>query len=97
VFSVGGEDNELIIFADKSNYNTNELMNISGSGARSSATITIKIFDFEGIEIQELNISAKNNGEFITIWQIPPDLENGEYEITADDGAANTSTKFSIK
>ncbi len=96
VFSVGGENKELVIFADKSNYNTNELMNISGSGARSSATITIKIFDFEGIEIQELNISAKNNGEFITIWQIPPDLENGEYEITADDGASNTSTKFSI-
>jgi len=30
------------------------------------------------------------------MWQIPADLESGEYEITADDGASNTSTKFTI-
>ena len=95
-FSVSGENKELEIFTEKSNYNTNELMNISGSGARLSATVTIKIFDSEGIEIDELNITAKSNGEYLTIWQIPADLENGEYEITVDDGATNTSTKFTI-
>ena len=71
-------------------------MNISGSGARYSATITIKIFDSDGIKISELNITAKSNGEYLTIWQIPADLESGEYEMTADDGASNTSTKFTI-
>ena len=95
-FSVSGENKELVIFTDKSNYNTNELMNLSGSGARLSATVTIKIFDSEGIEIGELNITAKSNGEYLTMWQIPADLESGEYEITADDGASNTSTKFTI-
>lgn len=95
-FSVTGEDKELVIFLDKSDYNTNELMNISGSGARSSATVTIKIFDSNEIKIDELNITAKNNGEFLTIWQIRANLESGEYEMTVDDGASNTSTKFTI-
>ena len=38
----------------------------------------------------------KVNGDYLTIWQIPADLELGEYEITADDGASNTSMKFII-
>ena len=95
-FSVSGENKELVIFTDKSNYSTNELMDISGSGARFSATVTIKIFDLNGVEIDELNITAKSNGEYLTIWQIPADLEIGEYEMTADDGASNTSLKFTI-
>ena len=35
-------------------------MSISGSGARQSATITIKMFDSDEIKIAELNITAKN-------------------------------------
>ena len=85
-----------MILTDKTNYDTNELMNISGAGARQSATVTIKIFDSNGIKVDELNITAKNDGKYSTIWQIPADLENGEYEITTDDGASNTSVKFNI-
>ena len=95
-FRVSGESTTLSILTDKSEYEVNELINLSGTGARSSATITIKIFDVEGEKITELNINAKNNGEYITIWQIPADLISGEYEITVDDGASNTSTKFII-
>jgi len=95
-FDVAGENKELVIFTDKTNYDTNELMNISGSGARQSATVTIKIFDSNEIKISELNITAKNNGEYATIWQIRADLENDEYRITVDDGASNASTKFII-
>ena len=50
----------------------------------------------DGVQIDELNITAKSNGQYLTIWRIPADLESGEYEITADDGASNTSTKFTI-
>ena len=95
-FSVTGEKMELTVSTNMSNYNTNELMDILGSGARSSATVTIKIFDSKSIEITELNITAKSNGEYLTIWQIPANLEIGEYEITVDDGASNSSTKFTI-
>ena len=86
----------MIILTDKTNYDTNELMNIFGSGARSSATVTIKIFDSNEIKIDELNITAKNDGEYATIWQIAADLENGEYKMTVDDGASNSSVKFII-
>ena len=95
-FSVSGENEPLSIMINKSSYDTNELMDISGSGARLSATVTIKMFDSEGIKVDELNITAKGNGEYATIWQIPADLESGEYNMTADDGASNTSTKFTI-
>ena len=86
----------MIILTDKTNYDTNELMNIFGSGARSSATVTIKIFDSNEIKIGELNITAKNNGEYSTIWKIPADLEDDEYRMTVDDGASNASVKFII-
>jgi hypothetical protein len=95
-FSVSGDNKELAVITEKTDYSTNEIMNISGSGARSSATITIKILDSEGIKIDELNITAKSDGNYLTMWRIPADLEIGEYEITVDDGASNSSTKFTI-
>ena len=95
-FRVSGESTTLSILTDKNEYQPNELINFSGTGARSSSTVTIKIFDSEGEQIDELNINAKNNGDYITIWQIPANLESGEYEISADDGASNTSMKFII-
>ena len=95
-FQVSGESATLSISTDKNEYKPNELINFSGTGARQSATITIKIFDSEGEKITELNINAKSDGKYLTIWQIPADLELGEYNITADDGASNTSTKFII-
>ena len=96
VFSVTGENKELVILTDKTDYKTNELINISGSGARFSATVTIKIFNLDEMKVDELNITAKSNGEYLTIWQIPADMESGEYQMTADDGASNTSIKFTI-
>ena len=61
-----------------------------------SATITIKMFDSDGIEVAELNITAKSDGDYATIWQIPIELTAGEYQILADDGATNFSTLFTI-
>ena len=95
-FTVTGDDIGLTVLTDKNNYDNNELMTISGEGSRKSATVTIKIFDFNGIKIQELNITAKSDGDYQTIWQIPTGLESGEYEISADDGASNSSSKFRI-
>ena len=95
-FKVIGEDLGLIINLDKSNYDINEIVNISGSGARISATVTMKIFDMNGEKVEELNITAKSNGEYLTMWKIPPIFESGEYEMTVDDGASNTSIKFNI-
>ncbi len=96
VFTVIGEEKEFSISTDKKDYDLNEIMNISGAGARLSATVTITIFDSEGEKVSVLNITAKSNGDYLTMWQIPADLESGEYEMTADDGASNTAIKFNI-
>tara|TARA_Y100000590_G_scaffold353528_1_gene406470 strand:- start:1042 stop:3171 length:2130 start_codon:yes stop_codon:yes gene_type:complete len=95
-FEVIGEDQGLTIFLNKNIYQTNELVNINGAGARLSATVTLKIFDSEGTEIERLNITSKSNGEYLTIWQIPAILEPGEYEIRVDDSITNTSVKFTL-
>ncbi len=95
-FTVKTTEMEFQVKLDKTNYRVNEFMNISGSGARLSATVTVSIIDSEGSMIEELNISAKNDGEYITVWKIPTYLIPGEYGITVDDGASNTSVKFNI-
>tara|TARA_Y100000590_G_scaffold180838_1_gene206126 strand:+ start:798 stop:2930 length:2133 start_codon:yes stop_codon:yes gene_type:complete len=95
-FNVSGDDVGLIITLEKDEFQVNETMNIGGAGARLSATILIKIFDPEGIEIQQLSITTKSDGGFLTIWQIPATLEPGEYEIKVDDGTSNASQKFII-
>jgi len=100
-FEVVNEDQGLIIVSDKSSYSLGELVNFNGSGARMSASVTLKIFDSEGEEVDELTISAKSNGEFLTMWQIPTDLEQyhplGNYEVIVDDGWSNTALKFKIE
>jgi len=95
-FTVKTTEMEFQVKLDKTNYRVNEFMNISGSGARLSATVTVSIIDSEGSIIEELNISAKSDGEYITVWKIPTYLIPGEYGITVDDGASNTSVKFNI-
>jgi len=96
-FDVAGEKESIMVFTDKTNYTTNELITISGDGARNSATVTIKIYNPNDEEINELNITAKNNGKFSTLWQIPADLEVGEYQIKVDDGATNFNISFNIE
>ncbi|MDA1124865.1 MAG: hypothetical protein O3C04_04370 [Crenarchaeota archaeon] len=95
-FLVTGVENEFTLVTDRPDYRTNELLTISGSGARMSASISIKIMNSDHIIIEELTITAKSNGEYLTLWQIPADLVIGEYGITADDATSNASTKFTI-
>jgi len=95
-FTVSGETNVIKVETDKESYNNNEIVTISGNGARQSATITIKIVNSEGVQIDRLDINAKNNGEYITIWRIPANFEAGIYNVTVDDGSTNSSTNLTI-
>jgi len=98
-FEVKGDDTIMTMTTDNTVYSLTETITIQGSGATGS-TITITILDSDGSELDcvncELNINAKNNGDFSTIWLIPTDLVSGEYEIFADDGLRNASVKFII-
>ncbi|MBT3591951.1 MAG: hypothetical protein HN504_03680, partial [Candidatus Nitrosopelagicus sp.] len=93
-FTVLGDDDELVIKLDKNSYQSNEFMTISGSGAE--ATVSLKMFNSGGDKVNELNIIAKENGEFSTVWMIPSDMLPGEYEMIADDGIRNVSMKFTL-
>ena len=95
-FTVKGTDIGLTIELDKSKYTNTSWVNIAGEGARASATVTLKICDMEGSKVAELNINAKANGEWITVWKIPNDFEIGTYEILGDDGASNTNIQFTL-
>ena len=95
-FLVVGDEKTFSLNIDKDSYSTTDMINISGDGARFSATVTIKIFDSVGNQIDELNITAKGTGEYLTIWQIPRDIELGDYEMTADDGKSNDTVNFTI-
>ena len=95
-FEVIGTENEITVELDKDNYNLGEIININGSGAMGS-TITLKILSLEsGEKIDELNITPKSDGKYLTLWLIPTDIAVGDYEITVDDGLRNSSVKFTI-
>ena len=81
---------------DKASYNVNEYVTISGLGGNAGSTITIKIFNSEQVEINELNVTATSSGEFSTLWLIPADFLASEYELTVDDGKSNDTIKFTI-
>ena len=93
-FIVLGDNEELVIELDKFNYNSSEMMTVSGSGAE--ATVSLKMFNSGGDKVNELNIIVKENGEFSTVWMIPSDMLPGEYEMIADDGIRNVSMKFTL-
>ncbi len=95
-FLVEGKEVKIVVIIDKESYTASDYINISGSGARMGATVTVKIFDSNEQVIQILNINAKSNGEYTTMWVVPSSIETGEYTITVDDGATNSSIKFVI-
>ena len=95
-FSVIEQERRLQVFLDKTSYNVNEYVVISGLGGNAGSTITIKIFNSEQVEIIELNVTATGSGEFSTLWLIPADLLTSEYELTVDDGKSNDTIKFTI-
>jgi len=95
-FFVIGLENNFIILTDKINYNANDMINISGSGARMSATVILSIFDSDGDKVDKLNIVATKKGDYLTMWKIPRDIEFGEYEIKASDGIEEISTRIII-
>ena len=95
-FKVLGASLGLTIKLDKESYNSNEIVTINGSGTQSGSTVTLKIFNDSGEKIDELNINAKSDGGYSTIWLFPDNSIPGKYEIIVDDGLRNTSIQFTL-
>ena len=69
-------------------------MSITGTDAEDSMIISISTA--LGTPIDRLIITAKSNGDFYTIWAIPPDLEPGIYEISIEDPRSVGSVSINI-
>ena len=95
-FTVGQTLEGINVALSDDTFRTNQLITISGDGGHMSATVTIKILDVDEAEVDRLNITATGKGAFSTLWQIPADLEPGEYKITVDDGRNNAEVYFTI-
>jgi hypothetical protein len=97
-FSVGSDSHLILVKVDKADgqYNTNDMIAISGKNAVASTTVVISINDQFGTQITELRISVKDTGEYYTLWQIPDDLESGTYEILVGDGFSDNSVSFTV-
>ncbi len=95
-FSVISVEGILNVFLDKENYNKGDLMKISGSGTRASSTITITIFEIEGETIETLNVTAKSNGEYLTMYEIPLEISSGIYKMMISDGKVEIEESFIV-
>jgi len=95
-FVVTGEEQGLDISLDQTEYTVGDMVMIQGTGARMSATVTLGIYNDQNEMIDELNITAKSNGEYSTMWLVSVDVPAGDYKIMVDDGAENTSIDLKI-
>jgi hypothetical protein len=80
---------------DKTNYKTDEIVQITGDGVSVSHTIIIKILK-DNLEIDELSIVATGIGTYGTIWRIPTDLSPGIYTIKVVDDKKSAQTTFAL-
>jgi len=92
---VKDDSNEFLIILEKTIFTPNEVMTITGSGA-SGGTVSLKVFNSEGLEIVSLSVPSTDQGNFSTVWAMPKDLPIGEYEIIVDDGINNTFLEFIV-
>ena len=94
-FEVKDDSNEFLVLLEKTTFSPNEVMSISGSGS-TGGTVSLKVFNSEGVEIVSLSVPSTDKGNFSTLWAIPKDLPVGEYEIIIDDGINNTYLEFTV-
>ena len=81
---------------ENGNYNTNDMIAISGKNAVPGTTVVITINDSFGTQVTELRISITDSGEYYTLSQIPKDLETGTYDMFVSDGFTDSSMEFII-
>ena len=97
-FAVEGATTRIKVSIDSEdgNYNTTDIMAISGKNAHIGSSVDIIINDGFGTQITELRISIKDTGEFYTLWKIPKELEEGTYDLLVSDGFTDNSISFTI-
>ncbi len=89
--------NQLEINVDRvEDSQSGKMVYINGNGAARKAAVTITVLSESDEKIQELNIIAKRNGQFSTIWLVGSEIGDGTYTIKASDPNAQGETTFTL-
>ena len=98
--TVGQDVEGMIVYIDskQTEFRLNEILQIKGSGAAVSHSIKIDILKPNGDTLTEepFYMVATSDGSFSLTWQVPTDIESGDYTITATDGNNEASTTMRI-
>ena len=76
----------------------NEILQIKGTGAAVSHSIKNDIIkpNGESLTDEPFYMVATSDGSFSLTWQVPTDIESGDYTINATDGTNEASTTMKI-
>jgi uncharacterized protein YfaS (alpha-2-macroglobulin family) len=90
----------MIVYIDskQDEFRLGEIIQIKGTGAAVSHSIKIDIIKPNGDDLTDepFYMVATSDGTFSLTWQVPTDIESGDYTINATDGNNEASTLMRI-
>ena len=98
--TIGQEVEGMVVYIDgkQTEFRLNEILQIKGTGAAVSHSIKIDIIKPNGDSLTDepFYMVATSDGSFSLTWQVPTDIESGDYTINATDGTNEASTTMKI-
>ncbi len=82
---------------DSGLYARGDLVQITGSDAGETSTATIKILGQNNTEIDRMQVTTTNRGDYSMEWKIPPTFQIGDYTIQASSSKGTASVKITIQ
>ena len=94
--TIGQETEGMLLYIDskQTEFRLGEILQIKGSGAEETVSVKIEIMKPNGDELTDepYLLVSTSDGSFSLTWQVPTDVEGGDYTIIADDGYNQAST-----
>jgi len=98
--TIGQEVEGMVVYIDskQTEFRLNEILQIKGNGAAVSHSIKIDIIkpNGESLTDEPFYMVATSDGSFSLTWQVPTDIESGDYTINATDGVNQATTIMRI-
>jgi len=98
--TIGQETEGMLLYIDskQTEFRLGEILQIKGSGAEETVSVKIEIMKPNGDELTDepYLLVSTSDGSFSLTWQVPTDVEGGDYTIIADDGYNQASTTLRV-
>jgi len=98
--TVGQEIEGMVVYIDskQDEFRLGEIIQIKGTGAAVSHSIKIDIIkpNGENLTDEPFYMVATSDGTFSLTWQVPTDIESGDYTIHATDGNDEATTSMKV-